>query len=345
MQTVADVVEGLRAVREHSVVEEGAGSACRCVFTDLCRCEAEFCSLIVIWRSRILYSTHLVFGIAALQYVEQQAGGKGGAVFVQAFLHSSPEFIDMWGVWYAQSKQGTKKVTVAVLKTLRALLMVPVGDKDSVHTSSASVICSLHNMAHSLVTTELPVCYNFLSSGDAEKASETLQLLTAAVVRSPDVCMAFLCNFNFTLPALPKLSYRPSKKGHARDFGDSDTNNGQQHDASVPATHECYFNLALAVLRTCPSNGGLKKALQAPQLLPLALQQLTSVNLTSCHLMCEALAARAIHQGKHCIRFGRSCTAHLVYTCFFVTAENLLFLLSHVNHLPVLKLSNVAAQF
>lgn len=236
-----------------------------------------------------------VYCVAALQSVEQQAAGKEGSLFLQALLKDSPEFIEIWGVWHAQSKQGTLIVTVALLKALRALLMVQVSHEIHVHSSNTSVMCELHRLAEFLLSTELPVCYRFLSSGNVEKASETLQLLTAAVAHSPAHCMMFLSNFNFTFPALPKLAYRPGKKSNGQQQPSTDA----RPASAGPHTYEFFFNLALAVLRTCPSGAGLSKALQAPQLLPLALQQLTHVDANSCQLMCEALASRISSPGSN----------------------------------------------
>jgi Ribosome 60S biogenesis N-terminal len=230
--------------------------------------------------------------------VEQQAAGKDGPLFLQALLHESPEFSDIWGVWHAQSKQGTTEVTVALLKALRAVLMVPVSHKDDKHTS-ACVLCELHALAKFILSTELPTCYRFLSSGNAKKASETLQLLTAGVAHSPCHCMTFLSNFNFSFPAIPKLAYRPGKKLNEQKEAAVAKRDNKPASAS-PHTYECYFNLALAVLRTCPSGAGLSKALHTPQLLPLALQQLTYVDTASCHLMCEALAARMTSPSAKC---------------------------------------------
>jgi hypothetical protein len=228
---------------------------------------------------------------------------------LQALLQESREFGDLWGVWHAQSKQGTPEVTTALLKALRAVLMVPVGQKD--HEHSGCVPCEVHRLAKLILSTELPVCYRFLSSGHAQKSSETLQLLTAAVAHSPSHCMLFLYNFNFSLPALPKLAYRPGKKSNEQSQAKIDTTNDKPASAS-PHTFECYFNLALAVLRTCPGGVGLSKALQTPQLIPLALQQLTYVSTASCHLMCEVLVARISSPSAKRCRVQFSCRVDVI---------------------------------
>ena len=208
--------------------------------------------------------------------------------------------MEIWGVWHAQSKQGNAKVTIALLKALRTMLRMPLSLWNHQHTSSACV-CELHQLAQFLLSTELPVVYRFLSSGNVEKVAETLQLLTAAVTHSPAHCMLFLSNFNFTFPALPKLAYRPNKKYSAqKETSDVPSAEGNNEPAAGSSnTYECFFRLALAVLRTCPGAAGLNKALRAPQLLPLALQQLTYVDTTSCHLMCETLAARITSPGTN----------------------------------------------
>ena len=234
----------------------------------------------------------------ALQHLEQEAGGKEAPAFLKSLLIQSPRFIDIWGLWHAQSKQGNAKVTIALLKALRALLVVPLSHKDHEHSSA---LCELHQLAQFLLSTELPVLYRFLSSGNVDKASETLQLLTAAVAYSPAHCMLFLSNFNFTFPALPKLAYRPNKAYNSKqDSSDVPGTDGSEKPAAVSSsTYVWFFRLALAVLRTCPGATGLSKALHAPQLLPLALQQLTYVDTASCHLMCEELASRITSPGMN----------------------------------------------
>jgi hypothetical protein len=116
--------------------------------------------------------------------------------------------------------------------------------------------------------------------------------------------MLFLANFNFSFSGLPKLaSSHPGRKKlqMAADRGTecaatsaTDQAGSARHQLSVG---ECYFDLALAVLSTCPSGPGVARALCTPQLLPLALQQLTSVGSRAQLAMCNTIAQRVFAQG------------------------------------------------
>lgn len=241
--------------------------------------------------------------------------------FVDALISRCPGLDEVWAVWHAHSSHGTTPVTVAILAALHSLLRIRVPPEE-MHCPVAN---TLSRLASALVSTELGPFYRFCSSGDHTKANHALHLLATAASYSPSYTMQFLTNFNFAFNMLPKLAAPRRTKRPAQESGQntvipaataasaSPSADWHDPDLSKRPSRALFIHLTMAVLDSAPPGAGAAMALRAPQLLPLAMHNLSRDPPQTASDFCSLLLSKILSPGRFTPAPSPNCLAHVLH--------------------------------